>query len=97
MIEEVQGIRLSKIKPKTNTIIRGDNLSVMAAMPDECVDLVYIDPPFFTQKDYKNIWGDLKSVQDYSDIRKVGFSDKRDFFERHIHSGAKDWMLILNG
>lgn len=86
------------IKPKSNTIFQGDNFSIMRAMPDECVDLIYIDPPFFTQRDYKNIWGDMESVQDYKDIRKNGFTDKKDFFERHLKSGAKgldaylEWM-----
>ena len=89
---------MKKIKPVSNTIFRGDNLAIMRAMPDECVDLIYIDPPFFTQRDYKNIWGDLESVQDYKDIKKHGFTDKRDFFEKHLHSGAKgldaylEWM-----
>ena len=89
---------MKTIKPQTNTIFRGDNLAIMRAMPDACVDLIYIDPPFFTQRDYKNIWGDKESVLDYKDIRKNGFSDKSDFFERHLNSGAKgldaylEWM-----
>lgn len=29
-------------------LIQGDNLDVMAALPDACVDLVYMDPPFGT-------------------------------------------------
>jgi DNA modification methylase len=28
----------------------GDNLAVMRSLPDACVDLVYADPPFFTQR-----------------------------------------------
>ena len=89
---------MKQIKPQTNSIFRGDNLAIMRAMPDKCVDLVYIDPPFFTQRDYKNIWGDMESVQDYEDIRKIGFTDKRDFFERHLQSNTKgidaylEWM-----
>lgn len=72
----------------------------MRRMPPGIVDLCYIDPPFFTQKDYKNIWGDKESVLDYKDISKVGFSDTKDFFERHINSGAKglnaylEWMRL---
>jgi site-specific DNA-methyltransferase (adenine-specific) len=34
----------------TNTIIFGDNLPVLQAMPDASVDLIYIDPPFNTGK-----------------------------------------------
>lgn len=79
---------LKRINPKTNTIYRGDNLQIMQSMPDECVDLVYIDPPFFTQRDYKNIWGDKESVLDYND-RELSFQDSKDFFEKHVTNGAK--------
>jgi len=84
-----------KIKPTTNTIYRGDNLGIMRAMPDECVDLIYIDPPFFTQKDYKNIWGDKESVFDYGDNFFDGFEDTKDYFESHIMSGNKGLSAYL--
>jgi DNA modification methylase len=29
-------------------IVLGDNLPLMAALPDACIDLIYADPPFFT-------------------------------------------------
>lgn len=32
----------------TNRIIQGDNLAVLATIPDASVDLIYIDPPFNT-------------------------------------------------
>lgn len=92
--------RLKSIHPKANTIFRGDNLEIMKAMPDECVDLIYIDPPFFTQKDYKNIWGDKESVQDFEPPTIFSFSDKSDYFERHVKNGAKglsaylEWMRV---
>jgi site-specific DNA-methyltransferase (adenine-specific) len=95
----VEVISIDLLKPQTNTIYRGDNLEIMRAMPDNCVDLIYIDPPFFTQKDYKNIWRDRESVLDYDDVSSLnGFSDTKDFFEKHIHSEAKglgaylEWM-----
>lgn len=77
------------IKTKTNTIYRGDNLAIMRAMPSESVDLVYIDPPFYSQKDYKNVWGDRESVFDVKGEEFDGFKDTRDYFENHVHSGAK--------
>jgi len=37
----------SKLGPfEENTIVVGDCLDVMAQMPDECVDLVFFDPPY---------------------------------------------------
>ena len=32
----------------TNRVIHGDNLDVLATLPDGSVDLIYIDPPFNT-------------------------------------------------
>lgn len=48
-------------------IICGDNLPVMQAMPAESVDLVYIDPPFFTSKTYEVIWGDSAERRAFED------------------------------
>ena len=92
--------KFKKITPKTNTIYRGDNLEIMRAMPDECVDLCYIDPPFFTQRDYKNIWGDKESVLDWERAKLNGFFDTKDFFEKHVQNGEKGldaylaWMRV---
>lgn len=84
------------IKPSTNTIFRGDNLAIMKALPDAFVDLVYIDPPFFTQKDYKNIWGDPESVLDWETKKLDGFFDTKDFFEKHVHHGEKGLTAYLS-
>ncbi len=84
-----------RISPKTNTIYRGDNLEIMRAMPDEFVDLCYIDPPFFTQKDYRNIWGDKESVLDWESKKLDGFFDTKDFFERHVQNGEKGLAAYL--
>lgn len=87
--------KYKKITPKTNTIFRGDNLEIMRAMPDESVDLVYIDPPFFTQRNYQNIWGDKESVADFESNFFDGFKDTRDFFEMHIKGDAKGLKAYL--
>ena len=34
------------------TIWTGDNLDVLRGMNSECVDLIYLDPPFNSNKDY---------------------------------------------
>nr|HPI78582.1 site-specific DNA-methyltransferase [bacterium] len=33
-----------------NLLVEGDCMEALADMPDECLDLIYIDPPFFTGK-----------------------------------------------
>ena len=34
------------------TIWTGDNLEVMRGMADECINLIYLDPPFNSNQDY---------------------------------------------
>ena len=34
------------------TIWTGDNLDILRGMNSECVDLIYLDPPFNSNKDY---------------------------------------------
>ncbi len=43
---------------KTSTIYCGDNLEILRQFPNKCVDLIYADPPFFTNKHYEIIWND---------------------------------------
>lgn len=35
---------------QTNVIHHGDNLDILRTLPDECVDLIYLDPPFNTNR-----------------------------------------------
>lgn len=50
-----------------NTIYCGDNLKVLADFPDECVDLIYIDPPFFSQRNYEVLWNDGFELRCFED------------------------------
>ncbi len=55
---------------QTNVIHCGDNLDIMRNMPDESVDLIYLDPPFFSGRDYDVIWeGVSKDKADHSEVR----------------------------
>jgi len=42
--------------PDGNALFYGDNLDVLASMPDECVDLVYLDPPFNSNRNFNVIF-----------------------------------------
>jgi site-specific DNA-methyltransferase (adenine-specific) len=52
---------------ETGVLICGDNLERLADFPDECVDLIYLDPPFFTNRHYEVIWGDEAEVRSFED------------------------------
>jgi len=51
----------------TNTLYCGDNLEVMRTLPDEFVDLIYLDPPFFSNRQYNVIWGDEAEKRSFED------------------------------
>jgi len=42
----------------TRVVYCGDNLEQLAKLPDACVDLVYIDPPFNSNRNYEVFWGE---------------------------------------
>lgn len=52
---------------KLDKLVCGDNLEELAKLPKESVDLIYIDPPFFTHKQYEVVWGDKAEVRSYED------------------------------
>ena len=52
----------------SNRLIWGDNLHVMRTLPSESIDLIYIDPPFFSNRIYNVIWGDSHEERSFSDI-----------------------------
>jgi DNA modification methylase len=54
-------------KEFTNKLILGDNLEIMKNIPDESVDLIYLDPPFFSNRTYEVIWGDDGERRSFED------------------------------
>jgi len=50
-----------------NKLILGDNLEKLKELEDECVDLIYLDPPFFSNRNYEVIWGDEGEVRSFQD------------------------------
>ena len=51
----------------TRVIYCGDNLEQLRKLPDGCVDLVYIDPPFNSNRNYEVFWGDTKEKRSFED------------------------------
>ena len=45
----------------------GDNLEQLAKLPDKCVDLIYIDPPFNSNRNYEVFWGETKERRAFED------------------------------
>jgi DNA modification methylase len=58
----------------TRVVWCGDCLEQLRRLPDACVDLVYIDPPFNSNRNYEVFWGETK--------------EKRSFDDRHASTAA---------
>jgi DNA modification methylase len=62
------------------TVYCGDNLELLTRFASESVDLVYIDPPFNSNRVYETFWGETK--------------EKRAFEDRHESTRAYiDYMM----
>jgi DNA modification methylase len=52
---------------ETGVLYCEENLERLSQLPDECIDLVYLDPPFFSNRVYEVIWGDEAEVRSFED------------------------------
>lgn len=55
-----------------NRLFFGDNLHIMRQLPSNSIDLIYIDPPFFSGRNYNVIFGDNNEIRSFSDIWQGG-------------------------
>jgi len=51
----------------TRVVYCGDNLDQLRKLPDACVDLIYIDPPFNSNRTYEVFWGETKEMRAFDD------------------------------
>ena len=51
----------------TNQLILGDNLEKIKEIESDSIDLIYADPPFFSNRNYEVIWGDEGEVRSFQD------------------------------
>ena len=69
----IERVHLGNEEPhEPNRLIWGDNLHVMRQIPTNSVDLIYIDPPFFSGRQYNVIWGDNNELRSFNDIWEGG-------------------------
>lgn len=55
-----------------NRLFFGDNLHIMRQLPSKSIDLIYIDPPFFSGRNYNVIFGDKNEIRSFTDIWDSG-------------------------
>jgi len=80
---------------KTNVLYFGDNLEILRNreyFPDECVDLIYLDPPFNSKKDYNILFKEKGGVESEAQIQ--AFTDSW-----HWTQSAQDTYqdIVTNG
>jgi DNA modification methylase len=76
-----------------NAIYEGDNLEIMAKFPSKSVDLIYADPPFFSNRKYEVIWKDKAEIRSFEDRWEGGIEHYISWMEprlRECHRILKD-------
>jgi site-specific DNA-methyltransferase (adenine-specific) len=51
-----------------NKLILGDNLEILKSLESETIDLIYLDPPFFSNRNYEVIGGDAGEIRSFSTV-----------------------------
>ena len=73
-----------KQKMTVNRLILGDNLEIMKSVESESIDLVYLDPPFFSNRNYEVIWGDSGEIRSFQDRWAGGISHYVDWLKERV-------------
>ena len=63
-----------KLDMTRNNVICGDCKDWLTYVPDNSVDLIYIDPPFFSNKTYEIVWGNGFELRSFGDRWKGGIN-----------------------
>jgi len=71
-LQIVERVSFGHPELEPNRLFWGDNLHVMRQLPSESIDLIYIDPPFFSGRQYNVIFGDQNELRSFSDIWEGG-------------------------
>jgi DNA modification methylase len=69
---------------KPNCIIQGDCLDVLQQIGSGTVDLIYIDPPFSSNKNYTGIWEKTGEELSFEDVWEMGVKGYLDWLEPRI-------------
>ena len=76
--------KLFEINLDKNNLISGDNLDWLPLIPDESIDLCYIDPPFFSNQNYEVIWGNSYETRSFGDRFAGGINHYIDWMKERI-------------
>ena len=73
-----------------NKLFIGDNLEIMRSLPDESVDLIATDPPFYSKKNYKEFDDRWSSMEEFIGFMKLRLIEMRRLLKEtgsiYVHS-----------
>ncbi|HZT85840.1 MAG TPA: DNA methyltransferase [Gaiellaceae bacterium] len=69
---------------ETGDLYCDDNLDFLPNLQPESADLIYLDPPFFSNRDYEVIWGDEAEVRSFADRWQGGIESYLDWIKRRV-------------
>ena len=69
---------------ETGVLYKGDNLRRLAQFPDDCIDLIYLDPPFFSNRNYEVIWGEEAEIRSFVDRWQGGIKHYTDWMKNRL-------------
>lgn len=61
-----------------------DNLELLPTFRANSVELIYLDPPFFSNREYEVIWGDEAEVRSFGERWKGGVPTYIDWMEKRV-------------
>lgn len=70
---------------ETGVLYCDDNLRRLTMLPADCIDLIYLDPPFFSNRHYEVIWGDEAEVRSFEDRWKGEINVYIDWMRERMH------------
>jgi len=69
---------------ETDIIYQGDCKEILKKFPPESVDLIYVDPPFFSNKSYEVVWGNGAELKAFEDRWKGGIMNYVEWMKERI-------------
>src|SRR3990167_4100532 len=70
--QQIERVSFGHSELEPNKLFFGDNLHLMRMLPSKFIDLIYIDPPFFSGRNYNILYGDKNELRSFKDIWEGG-------------------------
>ena len=86
---------MSECNVSNRTIFCNDNLDIMRGINSECIDLIYLDPPFNKNKKFTAPIGSSAEGASFKDIFRE--EDLKDEWLQTIREDSPDLFHYLNG